>query len=133
MTEQSPQYWKEEYEKLVVSLMQKSHSPISDERRETPRFEFPIEITVGVSGPPINYRISNVSVGGIAIITDQNIEKGVNLIINIKNQESIRIEVVDSFIEKKVSPFMDYAYRIRSKYINESDGYRAFVSFWRND
>ena len=133
MTEQSPQYWKEEYEKLVVSLMQKSHSPISDERRETPRFEFPIEITVGVSGPPINYRISNVSVGGIAIITDKNIEKGVNLIINIKNQCSIRAEVVDASIEKKDTPFMDYTYRVRLKYTDESDGYQAFVSFWRND
>lgn len=133
MSEQTPEYWKEEYENLVVSLMQRSHSPIKDERRNTPRFDFPIEITVGVSGPPINYRISNVSVGGIAIFTDQNIEIGVNLMVNIKDQCTIRAEVVDASIEKKDSPYMDYAYRVRLKYTNESDGYQAFVSFWKND
>ena len=133
MTEQTPEYWKEEYEKLVVSLMQRSHSPVNDERRKTPRFDFPIEITVGVSGPPINYRISNVSVSGIAIFTDQNIDIGVNLMVNIKNQCSIIAEVVDASIEKKDPPHKDYAYRIRLKYANETDGYQAFVSFWKND
>ena len=132
MTDKSVEQWKAEYEVLITSFMNSLHLAMPDGRRKSARYKFPIEIKAGLSGSPIEYKISDISIGGLAIITDINIEEGTQLTVIVRNQATFDIEVVGSTIQENAPINRREAYTIRSKYVNEFDGYMAFVTLWRN-
>lgn len=133
MTDKSVEQWKAEYEVLITSLMNSPHLAMPDGRRRSARYEFPIEIKAGLSASPIECQISDISIGGLAIITDIDIEKETQLTVNVRNQATFDIEIIGSTIQENAPINGREAYTIRSKFVNESDGYMAFVTLWRNE
>ena len=97
--------------------------------RRHPRSSFETEVNVGVSGPPVDHRILDVSVGGIAILADTNFKPGTKLLIRYAKNNSVEVTVIGCEMVEADQDFMDYAYRVRTKFVNESLGKIAYDIF----
>jgi len=121
---QPDDYWKQEFEKRIAAI--KPRGPHSD-KRGTPRFEFGARTVVQVSGPPMPYRILNVSAGGVAILSEHQLEPGTRLMLSLKSSIFVEIVVVGCDMMERDAATMDFAYSTRCKFINDQDGFMAFV------
>lgn len=120
----SDDYWKQEFEKRIAAI--KSPGPHAD-KRETPRYEFAARTMVQVSGPPMPYRILNVSAGGVAILAEHQLEPGTHLMLSLKSSIFVEIVVVGCDMMERDEATMEFAYNTRCKFLNEQDGFMAFV------
>ena len=127
MTSTPDEYWKQEFEKRVREIKQREPAGDLHEHRTTPRYRFPKRTMVQVSGPPIPYRILNISAGGAAILAERNLEPGTHLMLSLKNSVFVEIEVVSCDLMESDSATMDFAYHTRCRFVNNQDGFMAFV------
>lgn len=97
--------------------------------RRHPRSSFESEVNVGVSGPPVDHRIVDVSTGGIAILAGTEFKPGTKLLIRYAMNNSVEVTVIGSEMVEDDQDFMDYAYRVRTKFVNESLGKIAYDIF----
>ena len=98
-------------------------------KRRHPRSRFETEVKVGVSGPPVDHKILDVSTGGIAILADSDFKPGTKLLIRYAKNNSVEVEVIGTEMVEADEDFMDYAYRVRTKFVNESLGKVAYDIF----
>lgn len=95
---------------------------VTQDKRKHPRDTFESEVTVGVSGPLVHHRILDVSQGGIAIRSEKQFEPGTRLQIRYVKDNSVEVEVVGSELVESDPDFMEFHYRIRTRFLNASIG-----------
>jgi hypothetical protein len=123
----SEEYWKQECERLIQQLREKTVDDPHAELREVPRYIFDDRATVEVSGPPTPYRILNISSGGLAILTYHRLLDSTRLKLSIKNSVYLEVEVLGSDMIESDSRLLECAYKTRCRFLNEQDGTMAFV------
>jgi hypothetical protein len=123
----SDEYWRDECDKLIRALRDKTADDPHSEQRGTPRYAFDHTTLVQVSGPPAPYRIVNISSGGVAILTDHRLGESTRLMLSIKNSVYVEVEVLGSDIIESDTTLMEFAYKTRCRFLNEQDGTMAFV------
>lgn len=50
--------------------------------------------------------------------------------LSVKDSIFVEVEVIGCDIEESDADLMEYAYKVRSRFVNEQDGYMAFVMYY---
>ena len=125
--------WKTEYQKRLDSLENSVQHVEHDERRRAHRHTFQHPTQALVTGPPQVYNICDISVGGVSFLAEQNHEVDSRLWLTAGNVVAVEVEVVRVTIEEHDPTFLELAYKIHARFIEETEGYMAFVLFWDRD
>ena len=125
--------WKTEYQERLDRLEKSVQKFEHDERRRAPRHTFHHPTQALVTGPPQVYRICDISVGGVSFLAEENHGVGSRLWLTAGNVVAVEVEVVRGTIEEHDPTFLELAYIIHARFIEESEGYMAFVLFWDRD
>ncbi len=133
MIDEKDSDWKREYEQRLQDLEEQARMLRSDERRTFPRHELRLATNALVAGPPQTFRICDISVGGVSFLASENFKLGTNLWVTAGNVVAVEIEVVRVELEEADPSFMEYHYRVHTRFVQEMDGYMAFVLFWDRD
>ncbi len=130
MTESSDDFWKLECEKRIKQLEALAKSGPTNDKRQSPRFRFEESTFVQISGPPSRYRITDISPGGVSFRAFHAVEPQTQLMLSVKDSIFVEVEVIGCDIEESDADLMEYAYKVRSRFVNEQDGYMAFVMYY---
>ena len=133
MTDEKESNWKREYEQRLQDLEKTARMLRTDERRTFPRHDLRLATNALVTGPPQTFRICDISVGGVSFLSSGKFEVGTNLWVTAGNVVAVEIKVVRIALEEGDSNFMEYHYRVHTRFVQEMDGYMAFVLFWDRD
>lgn len=125
----SNEFWRQEYEKRVAEDQKEGRLEILNEedRRKHPRLGLEEDRRVWLHADSKPVPIDNISAQGIAFLSTSRVFPGDKVLLSVAKSLSIEAIVLDCEMEAVDSIFMEYQYRIRSRYADEENGYKIYV------
>ena len=121
--------WQTDYENLIheMGLAEVPSPAMGDDRRMHPRVAFPPGSAIYAHGSPREYRMRDLSAGGLSFFSDHSIRPGSRLLMSAKGLLALEVDVVGCEMEEVDPNLMDFRYRVRCKFAEKVNGFQAFV------
>ena len=124
LQEESATNWKALYLELVKSLEFTLHQ---NEKRAHSRLVIPHEIELAVQIASEEYKVIDISPGGISFTSDHPFSGGDEVSIVYGTKFKLASDIVYCRVEKVESSGEEDRYRVGARFLKEGEGYRIMV------
>ena len=100
-TDNSDTRWRREYEKLIRKMgLSEAPPPVPGaDRRQYPRVSLPTGASIFAHGSPEEFKLHDLSAGGVCFFSDHHIEPKARLILSAMGLLALEVDVVGCEVE----------------------------------